>query len=86
MTYSQIQAEVDKADALLNTAKDLIDSGHIVSIASLSGIVNNICRLIKEEGYAHCRTFKPVLIHLSGQMDQIRAAMEKQLSADTIKG
>ncbi|MBO4521197.1 MAG: hypothetical protein J5787_08340 [Alphaproteobacteria bacterium] len=86
MTHSQIQAEVDKADALLNTAADLISSGHVVSIASLSGIVNNICRLINEEGYAHCQTFKPVLIHLSDQMDQIRTAMEKQLMTGTIKG
>ena len=86
MTHTQIQAEVEKADALLNTAADLINSGHVVSIACLSEIVNNICRLIKEEGYAHCRTFKPVLIHLSDQMDQIRMAMEKQLSTDMIKG
>ena len=86
MTHTQIQAEVDKADALLNTAADLINSGHIVSIASLSEIVNNICRLIKEEGYAHCQTLKPVLIHLSDRMDQIRTVMEKQLTTDTIKG
>jgi len=82
MTYTQIQAEVDKADALLNTATDLMNSGRIVSIASLSGIVSNICALIKEEGYAQCRTFEPLLIRLSNQMDQIKAVMEKKLEND----
>ncbi|MBR1946007.1 MAG: hypothetical protein IJ846_06945 [Alphaproteobacteria bacterium] len=86
MTYLQIQAEVDKADALLNTAADLINGGHIVSIASLNEIVNNICSLIKEEGYAHCQALKPILIHLSDQMDQIRIVMENQLELYITEG
>ena len=75
----QIQTELNKARALLITATDLINSGRIVSIAALSDIVNNICALIKEEGYSQCRPFKPVLTQLSDQMDQFLIAMEKQL-------
>ena len=80
MTPTQhIQTELDKAKALLITATDLINDGRIVSIASLSDIIKNICDLIKEEGYAHCQMFEPVLTRLSNQMDKFRVMMEKQL-------
>ena len=75
-----IQTEVDKADALLTTAEDLMSDGRIVSIAALSDIIGNICRLIKEEGYARCRTLKPVLARLSDQIDRFRLMTEKQLA------
>ena len=80
MTQIQhIQTELDKAKALLVTATDLINNGRIVSIASLSDMIKNICDLIKEEGYARCQMFEPVLTHLSNQMDQFCVMMEKQL-------
>ncbi|MBR1777378.1 MAG: hypothetical protein IJ752_02180 [Alphaproteobacteria bacterium] len=83
MTQMQhIQTELNKANALLNAAIELINSGRIVSIASLSDIVNNICRLIKEEGYARCQAVEPLLIRLSDQMDQFRLVMENQLKND----
>jgi len=74
-----IQTELDKACALLAAATDLTDSGRIVSIASLCEIVNTVCALIKEEGYARCQAFKPVLAGLSDQMDQFRAVLEKRI-------
>ena len=77
-----IQAELNKACALLATATDLTNDGRIVSIASLCEIVNTVCELIKEEGYARCQAFKPVLTRLSERMDQLRAIMEKQLEKD----
>ena len=77
-----IRNELDKADALLTAAADLIKDGRIVSISSLKGIIDNVCRLINEEGYAHCLTLKPVLTRLSERMDQLRAIMEKQLKKD----
>jgi len=77
-----IQTELDKADALMTAAADLINGGRIVSISSLKDIVGNICRLIKEEGYTDCRTLKPVLTRLSERMDQLRTIMEKQLEKD----
>ena len=79
MTQQHIQTELNKACALLAAATDLMNDGRIVSIASLCGLVSNICLLIKEEGYARCQTFKPVLTRLSDQMDQFLAAMEKQM-------
>ncbi len=82
MTQQHIQTELNKASALLTAATDLVNDGRIVSIASLCEIVSNICFLIKEEGYAHCQAFKPVLTRLSDQMDQFRADMEKQLRQD----
>lgn len=85
MTQVQhIQSELDKAVALLNAAADLMERGRIVSIASLSGIINNICDLIKEEGYAHCQTLKPLLIKLSEQIEQFRIIMENQLENNDV--
>ena len=74
-----IQAELNKACALLATATDLTNDGRIVSIASLCEIVNTVCELIKEEGYARCQAFKPVLTRLSDQMDQFRAVLENHI-------
>ena len=79
MTQQHIQTELNKASALLVTATDLTNEGRVVSIASLCEIVNTVCDLIKEEGYAHCQTFKPVLTRLSEQMDQFRAVLENQI-------
>ena len=79
-----IQTELDKASALLNAASSLLNHGRIVNITSLNGIIANICDLIKEEGYSHCQTFKPVLIRLSEQIDQIRIIMENQLENNGI--
>ena len=80
MTHIQhIQTELDKACALLNTAADLMSEGRIVSIVSLNGIVNNICSLIKEEGYARCQAFKPLIVRLTDQMDRISLVMKNQL-------
>lgn len=80
MTQIQkIQTELDKADALLNTATDLMNSGRVVSIASLKDIIGNICALMKEDGYADCQTFKPLLTQLSDQMDMFCQAMEQQM-------
>ena len=85
MTSQQrIQTELNKASALLATATDLMNDGRIVSIASLCEIVGNICLLIRQEGYARCRTFKPVLTRLSDQMDQFRDNLEKQMENDGI--
>ena len=80
MTQIQdIQTELDKADALLSAATDLTNSGEIVSIASLKGIVSNICALMKEDEYIHCQVFKPVLEQLFTQMDLFCEAMKEQL-------
>ncbi len=79
MTQTQhIQAEMEKALALLSTATDLINSGRLVSIASLNGMIDTICRLTREEGYARCVSLKPLMIRLNGQIDSFRLAMERQ--------
>ena len=80
MTQIQkIQTELNKAGALLNAATDLLNDGSIVSIASLKDIIGNICSLMKEDGYADCQAFGPVLTRLSVQMDMFCAAMEQQM-------
>ena len=79
MTQTQrIQTEMEKASALLSTATDLINNGRLVSVASLNGMIDTICRLTEEEGYAHCVSLKPLLIQLNGQIDLFRSAMERQ--------
>ena len=79
MTQTQrIRTEMEKALALLSTATDLINSGRLVSIASLNGMIDTICRLTEEEGYTRCVSLKPLMIQLNGQIDSFRSAMEQQ--------
>ena len=80
MTHlNRIRTELNKACSLLTAAEDLIGSGKIVSIASLSGITAEICLLIKEEGYARCLDFKPLLSNLTEHMDRLYILIEKQM-------
>lgn len=81
MTHlNRIQTELNKAGALLSAAEELIGKGRIVSIASLADITAGICSLIKEEGYAHCLAFKPLLSNLTEHMDRLYALIEKQIN------
>ena len=82
MTQIQkIQTELDKAGALLSAATDLIKRGNIVSIAYLKDIIGDICALMKENEYADCQVFKPVLKQLSDQMDLFCDVMKKQMAS-----
>lgn len=79
MTQTQrIQTETEKALALLSAATDLINSGRLVSIASLNGMIDTICRLAREEEYADRVYLKPLMIRLAEQIDSFRLTMERQ--------
>ncbi|MGN1080429.1 MAG: hypothetical protein ACI4TE_09700 [Alphaproteobacteria bacterium] len=79
MTQTQrIRTETEKALALLSTATDLINSGRLVSIASLNGMIDTICRLAREEEYADCVCLKPLMLRLAEQIEAFRLAMERQ--------
>ena len=80
MTHlNRIQTELNRACTLLTAAEDLINSGKVVSIASLKSITADICSLIKEEGYSRCLDFKPLLSGLTEHMDRLYLLIEKQI-------
>lgn len=79
MTQTQrIRTEMETASALLTTATDLINDGRLVSIASLNGMIDTVCRLSAEAGYAQCVCLKPLMIRLTEQIDSFRSAMESR--------